>query len=165
MLSLPPSSTVVETLYQEALNLPEARRPVRREREGAVMGRIAGAPEGDLGAEVQYAICRISGLQVGSSAEPRRLLTTGIRVSLSWIDARDTDDANTLTRHCKEVLAGESYILVWSNDKGGDMPETPDYCGPFDPAFRPKIKVTGLKVPPKREYSDCCCQWEYRLER
>ncbi len=31
--------------------------------------------------------------------------------------------------------------------------------------FNPKIKVTGLKVPPRTDYSDCCCQWEYRLEK
>jgi len=29
--------------------------------------------------------------------------------------------------------------------------------------FNPKIKVTGLKVPPRKTYSDCCCQWEFRL--
>ena len=31
--------------------------------------------------------------------------------------------------------------------------------------FNPNIKVTGLKVPPRTDYSDCCCQWEYKLER
>jgi|MudIll2142460700_1097286.scaffolds.fasta_scaffold51318_2 hypothetical protein len=29
--------------------------------------------------------------------------------------------------------------------------------------FNPKIKVTGLKVPPRKAYSDCSCQWEFRL--
>ena len=29
--------------------------------------------------------------------------------------------------------------------------------------FNPKIKVTGLKVPPRKTYSDCSCQWEFRL--
>ncbi|MBP1688064.1 MAG: hypothetical protein H6Q33_4207 [Deltaproteobacteria bacterium] len=30
--------------------------------------------------------------------------------------------------------------------------------------FNPKITVTPLKVPP-RTYDDCCCQWEFKLER
>ena len=29
--------------------------------------------------------------------------------------------------------------------------------------FNPNIKVTGLKVPPRKTYSDCCCQWEFKL--
>ena len=29
--------------------------------------------------------------------------------------------------------------------------------------FNPKIKVTGLKVPPRKTYSDCSCQWEFSL--
>jgi len=31
--------------------------------------------------------------------------------------------------------------------------------------FNPDIKVTGLKLPPRTDYSDICCQWEYKLER
>ena len=31
--------------------------------------------------------------------------------------------------------------------------------------FNPNIKVTGLKVPPRTSYDDCCCQWEYRLDK
>src|SRR5512137_566557 len=31
--------------------------------------------------------------------------------------------------------------------------------------FNPQIKVTPLKVPPRTEYKDCCCQWEFRLDR
>ena len=31
--------------------------------------------------------------------------------------------------------------------------------------FNPEIKVTGLKLPPRTSYSDCCCQWEYTLDR
>jgi len=31
--------------------------------------------------------------------------------------------------------------------------------------FNPEIKVAGLKLPPRIDYSDCCCQWEYKLER
>ena len=31
--------------------------------------------------------------------------------------------------------------------------------------FNPNISVTPIKVPPRTDYSDCCCQWEYKLER
>jgi hypothetical protein len=30
--------------------------------------------------------------------------------------------------------------------------------------FNPQIQVRTLKVPPRTEYSDCCCQWEFWLE-
>lgn len=31
--------------------------------------------------------------------------------------------------------------------------------------FNTSIRVTPLKVPPRANYSDCCCQWEFRLAR
>ncbi len=31
--------------------------------------------------------------------------------------------------------------------------------------FNPKMKVAGLKVPPRKSYGDCSCQWEFRLDR
>jgi hypothetical protein len=31
--------------------------------------------------------------------------------------------------------------------------------------FNPDIEVTPLKIPPRTNYSDCCCQWEFKLER
>ena len=30
--------------------------------------------------------------------------------------------------------------------------------------FNPEMQVRALKVPPRTDYSDCCCQWEFRLE-
>jgi hypothetical protein len=30
--------------------------------------------------------------------------------------------------------------------------------------FNPKIKVTSLKLPPRKRGSDICCQWEFNLE-
>ncbi len=29
--------------------------------------------------------------------------------------------------------------------------------------FNPRIRVSGLKVPPRTAYSDCSCQWEFKL--
>jgi hypothetical protein len=29
--------------------------------------------------------------------------------------------------------------------------------------FNPEIKVSAIKVPPRTDYSDCCCQWEFKL--
>jgi len=31
--------------------------------------------------------------------------------------------------------------------------------------FNPDIRITPLKVPPRTDYNDCCCQWEYKLKK
>jgi hypothetical protein len=31
--------------------------------------------------------------------------------------------------------------------------------------FNPKIAVVPLQVPPRRDYSDVCCRWEFRVKR
>ncbi|MCX6000832.1 MAG: DUF6125 family protein [Chloroflexi bacterium] len=31
--------------------------------------------------------------------------------------------------------------------------------------FNTRIRVTALKVPPRKTYSDCCCQWQFTLDR
>ena len=31
--------------------------------------------------------------------------------------------------------------------------------------FNPNIKITPLKAPPRTDYNDMCCQWEFKLER
>lgn len=31
--------------------------------------------------------------------------------------------------------------------------------------FNPDIKVIPLRVPPRTDYSDICCQWEFKLDR
>ena len=30
--------------------------------------------------------------------------------------------------------------------------------------YNPLIKVAPIKVPPRKDYSDCYCQWEFRLD-
>ncbi len=30
--------------------------------------------------------------------------------------------------------------------------------------FNPRIRVRGLKVPPRKAYADCSCQWEFSLD-
>ena len=29
--------------------------------------------------------------------------------------------------------------------------------------FNPGINVTPIKIPPRTDYDDCCCQWEFKL--
>ena len=41
----------------------------------------------------------------------------------------------------------------------------PETKGRIARYFNPNIKVTPLKLPPRTDYNDCCCQWEYKLER
>ena len=31
--------------------------------------------------------------------------------------------------------------------------------------FNPEIQVIPIKLPPRTEYDDCCCQWEFKLDR
>ncbi len=31
--------------------------------------------------------------------------------------------------------------------------------------FNPDIQVIPIKVPPRTEYDDCCCQWEFKIDR
>ncbi len=31
--------------------------------------------------------------------------------------------------------------------------------------FNPEIQVTPLRVPPRTNFSDICCQWEFKLDR
>ena len=31
--------------------------------------------------------------------------------------------------------------------------------------YNPKMKVTALKLPPRRSVDDICCQWEFKIDR
>jgi len=61
---------------------------------------------------------------------------------------------------------------LFSLEKEGTGRERP-ICQELEPRlyntmahyFNPNIKVIGLKVPPRTDYNDVCCQWEYKLER
>ena len=41
----------------------------------------------------------------------------------------------------------------------------PKYWGIIANYFNPNIEVKGLKLPPRTNYSDICCQWEFKLNR
>jgi len=41
----------------------------------------------------------------------------------------------------------------------------PKVFGTMAHYFNPDIIVTPLKVPPRTDYSDICCQWEFKLDR
>jgi len=70
------------------------------------------------------------------------------------------------------ILTFHTCPLLLSLEKEGSGRERL-ICQEFEPNtkrriahyFNPNIRVTGLKVPPRTDYNDCCCQWEYKLER
>jgi len=39
----------------------------------------------------------------------------------------------------------------------------PKIMGIISGFFNPEIEVAALKVPPRKDYKDCCCQWEFKL--
>ena len=41
----------------------------------------------------------------------------------------------------------------------------PKYLGAIAHHFNPEIQVNGLRVPPRKDYNDICCQWEFKLEK
>jgi len=79
------------------------------------------------------------------------------------IDLRSNDHAIVTYRTCP---------TLFSLEKEGAGREKP-ICQNLEPKlfamvahyFNPKIRVTPLKVPPRADYSDVCCQWEYRLDK
>jgi len=70
------------------------------------------------------------------------------------------------------ILTFHTCPLLLSLEKEGSGRERL-ICQEFEPNtkrriahyFNPNIRVTGLKIPPRTDYNDCCCQWEYKLER
>ena len=84
----------------------------------------------------------------------------------AWVDKREIDvkssnhavltirDCPTLSALEKEGTGREKLIC--------DDLTTSLFSG-IAHHFNPKIKVTGLKVPPRKAYSDCSCQWEFKL--
>ncbi len=70
------------------------------------------------------------------------------------------------------IITYYSCPILFAIEKEGTGREK-TVCGELEPKvkadlahyFNPNIKVTGLKVPPRTDYNDFCCQWEYRLDR
>ncbi|MFC1822513.1 DUF6125 family protein [Thermodesulfobacteriota bacterium] len=77
------------------------------------------------------------------------------------IDFKNPNHSVVTITHCPTLV---------SLEKEGTGREKP-ICRELEPKmmeamahhFNPEIKVTGLKMPPRTDYKDCCCQWEFKL--
>lgn len=86
-----------------------------------------------------------------------------MRIYEYQIDLKDPNHAVVTYFTCPTLLALE---------KEGTGREKP-ICQILEPKmmkiiadyFNPDIQVIPLKVPPRTDYSDCCCQWEFKLEQ
>ena len=80
----------------------------------------------------------------------------------SELDLKNPKHAVVTITHCPTLL---------SLEKEGTGREKP-ICQQLEPKlmnimahfFNPEIKIKGLKVPPRTDYDDCCCKWEFTLE-
>ena len=79
------------------------------------------------------------------------------------IELKNPNHAILTITHCPTLLSlekegtGREQLICQENE--------PKIMRIIAHHFNPEIKVTGLKLPPRTDYSDCCCQWEYKLER
>lgn len=79
------------------------------------------------------------------------------------IDLKSPNHAVLTITHCPTLISLEKEgtgreKLICQNLE-------PKIMGIMAGFFNPDIKAIPLKVPPRTDYSDCCCQWEFRLDR
>ena len=79
------------------------------------------------------------------------------------IDLRNPNHGLLTIKHCPTLISlekegtGREKLICQDLD--------PKLMGIMAHFFNPQIKVSALKVPPRKTYSDCCCQWEFKLDR
>ena len=86
----------------------------------------------------------------------------------SWInhaeiDIKNNNHAILVSRQCPTLASIEK------EGKGREKQQCGIACSKILPFvssyFNPNIKVTPLKLPPRKNKNDICCQWEFKLER
>lgn len=79
------------------------------------------------------------------------------------IDIKSNDHAITTYRNCPTLLSLEK------EGKGRErlicQELEPKLMGIMAHYFNTNIRVTPLKLPPRKSNSEICCQWEFKLER
>lgn len=79
------------------------------------------------------------------------------------IDIKNNDHAVVTYRNCPILHAMEREGT--GREKLICQEMEPKMFGIIAHHFNPKIKIIGLKVPPRTDYKDVCCQWQYKLDR
>lgn len=85
-----------------------------------------------------------------------------------WIDDRkievkNNDHAMITFRTCPTLLALEKEGM--GREKLICQELEPKLMGIMARYFNPNIRVTPLKLPPRKSNSEICCQWEFKLDR
>ena len=79
------------------------------------------------------------------------------------IDLKGPDHSLLTISHCPTLLSLEKEGT--GREKLICQEMEPKVMAIIAHYFNPDIKVTGLRLPPRTDYTDICCQWEYKLER
>ena len=79
------------------------------------------------------------------------------------IDLKSPNHGVMTIHHCPTLLSLEKEGT--GREKLICQEMEPKVMGIMAHYFNPDIKVTGLKLPPRTDYDDCCCQWEFKLDR
>lgn len=79
------------------------------------------------------------------------------------IDVKNPNHAVLTINHCPTLLSIEKEGT--GREKRICHEVEPKVMGIVAHFFNPKIEVVPLKLPPRIDYSDCCCEWEFRLDK
>jgi hypothetical protein len=79
------------------------------------------------------------------------------------IDFKNSNHAILTINHCPSLLSIEKEGT--GREKRICREVEPRLMGIMAHFFNPKIQVVPLKLPPRTDYNDCCCQWEFKLDR
>ncbi len=79
------------------------------------------------------------------------------------LDLKGPNDGVLTIHHCPSLISLEKEGTGREKLICQDM--EPKVMGIMAHFFSPQIQVIPLKVPPRETYRDCCCQWEFKLDR
>ena len=80
-----------------------------------------------------------------------------------YIDFKNPNHAVLTMNHCPTLLSIEKEGT--GREKRICHEVEPKVMGIMAHFFNPNIQAIPLKLPPRTDYSDCCCQWEFKLGR
>ncbi|MDM8000626.1 MAG: DUF6125 family protein [Dehalococcoidia bacterium] len=86
-----------------------------------------------------------------------------MHIYVAALDLRNPNHGLLTIDHCPTLISLEKEGT--GREKRICQELEPKLMGIQAGFFNPQIKVIPLKVPPRTGYKDCCCQWEFRLDR
>ncbi|MBN2098910.1 MAG: hypothetical protein JW753_04855 [Dehalococcoidia bacterium] len=86
-----------------------------------------------------------------------------MHIYVATMDLRNPNHGLLTINHCPTLISLEKEGT--GREKRICQELEPKLMGIQAGFFNPQTKVTPLKVPPRTDYKDCCCQWEFKLDR